>query len=180
MKQTFADILSLVISNQKENYDAILPVPLHPLRKRERGYNQAELIARKLSEKTGIPLIENCLIRQKNTKRQSEMSHYSERIQNVSDAFLCTNPEYVTGKRILLLDDILTSGETMVSAAAAIKAAIEKYTKNNHVGKEGAADKSEGITGAIPGGICGKMAGIPLQTSCGCHITGIVLASSRK
>ena len=84
------------------------------LRKRERGYNQAELIARQVSEKTGIPYVENCLIRQKNTKRQSEMSQYAERLQNVSHAFLCTHPESLAGKRILLLDDILTSGETIV------------------------------------------------------------------
>ncbi len=127
MKESFGSIIAFVIINSGEVYDAIIPVPLHENRMKERGYNQAELIARKASSATGIPVIKNCLIRSRNTKRQSEMAHCVERSQNMQNAFICVCPEKLEGKRLLILDDILTSGETLISAAKAINSSIEKY-----------------------------------------------------
>jgi len=150
MKHAFGSIISYIIGLQDEKFDGIIPIPLHKSRFKERGYNQAELIAKKVSEITGIPLIQNCLVRNINTKRQSEMSHYDQRLQNVSDAFFCKYPEQIINKKVLLLDDILTSGETIISAANAIKDAVERFK------------------------------GINPRQDCPYEITGIVIASSRK
>ncbi|MHB1485172.1 MAG: ComF family protein [Saccharofermentanales bacterium] len=135
MKHAFGNIMNHIISRQRESFDGIIPIPLHRKRKIERGYNQAALIAGEVSELSGIPLIDDCLIRSKNTRRQSEMNYYSDRIQNVNDAFQCINPEKIAGKKILLLDDILTSGETMICAAGAIKKAIDDYVRKSGTGQ---------------------------------------------
>lgn len=156
MKHLFGSLASHAVQCQKSTFDGIIPVPLHLERLRERGYNQAELIAEGLSKRTGIPVINDCLSRSKNTKRQSAMKRISERAQNVSDAFVCRHPEKLAGKKVLLLDDILTSGETMMAAAVAIKKSMEDFNEtcgNVHAGK---------------------------NSPYVCNITGIVLATSRK
>lgn len=150
MKHAFGNIINYVISQQKESFDGIIPIPLHISRKIERGYNQAELIACKISELSHIPLLNDCLVRSRKTKRQSEMRHYQDRLQNVTDAFCCIKPDKITGKKILLLDDILTSGETMICAAHAIKKAVDDLENTNGIGL------------------------------CDYRITGLVLASNRK
>ncbi len=131
MKHAFGSMICHAVSSRNDRFDGIIPIPLHAGRLMERGYNQAELIAQKASELMKIPMLEDCLYREKKTKRQSEMEHYSDRLQNVSDAFICTHPEKLIGKKILLLDDILTSGETMISAANAIRKSMEKYKKES-------------------------------------------------
>ncbi len=152
MKYALGCIACYTLLGQKEKFDAIIPVPLHPSRMRERGYNQAGLIATEIARFLDIPVLEDCLARQKNTKRQSEMSHYADRLQNVSDAFRCVDPILLAGKRLLLVDDILTSGETMMSAADAIRYAVGNV-----------AD--------------GKEKGHCLEDF---HLTGFVLASARR
>lgn len=150
MKNILGSITSYAIKSQNELFDAIVPIPLHSDRLRERGYNQAELLAEKVSQKIGIPIMNDCLIRKKKTNRQSEMERYEDRLQNVSNAFYCTKPEKLIGKNLLLIDDVLTSGETMISAAGAINDAIKEYIMS-----------------------CGI-------SVCTHKITGVVLASSRK
>lgn len=150
MKKPFSSLISYFIKRQKRQFDGIVPVPLHPSRLRERGYNQAALIAECVSLQTGIPVLYNCLVRCKKTQRQSEMSEYSHRIENMNNAFYCNHPEYIAGKNILILDDILTSGETLMSSAHAIREGLQRYHLNNP------------------------------DTSNFCEITGITLASSRK
>lgn len=156
MKHIFGSLASHAIRSQNGIYDGIIPVPLHPDRFRERGYNQAELIAKSVSDRTGIPLLKECLYRQKNTKRQSAMKRVTDRMENVADAFICRHPDKLTGKKILLLDDILTSGETMAAAADAIRKSQEDFiAKLKNFPDDGHAPAA-------------------------CIITGIVLASSRK
>jgi competence protein ComFC len=101
-----------------EAFDATVPVPLYWRRRLQRGFNQAELLARGLSRRTGIPVVK-ALGRLRPTPAQAGLSN-SARRQNVSQAFRARN---VQGKRILLIDDVMTTGATAASCAAALKQA---------------------------------------------------------
>ena len=103
-----------------EGIDLIVPVPLHPKRLRERGYNQSEYIARGISEVTGIPIDTTHVTRQRHTPKQA-MQKGEERIENVRDAFAVNHPEQMYGKHILVVDDLITTGETMRSCLKAMK-----------------------------------------------------------
>jgi ComF family protein len=101
-----------------ETFDAVAPVPLYWRRRLQRGFNQAELLARGLSRRTGIPVI-RALRRLRPTPAQAGLSN-SARRENVSQAF---GARGVQGKRILLIDDVMTTGATAASCAAALKQA---------------------------------------------------------
>ena len=101
-----------------EAFDAAVPVPLYWRRRLQRGFNQAELLARGLSRRTGIPVV-RALRRLRPTPAQAGLSN-SARRQNVSQAFRARG---VQGKRILLIDDVMTTGATAASCAAALKQA---------------------------------------------------------
>jgi ComF family protein len=100
--------------------EALVCVPLHPRRLRERGYNQSSLLARELGRRIGLPVIEDCLIRVKQAQPQVRAVDVEERRKNVVDAFVCRD-EKVSGKKIVLVDDVCTSGATLESCAAALK-----------------------------------------------------------
>lgn len=100
--------------------DVIIPVPLHPLRIRERGYNQSSLMAGELGKLTGIPTIEGYLVRTVNTPPQVRTSNRDERVKNVQEAFTCTGTE-LTGKSVIIFDDVCTTGSTLNACAAALK-----------------------------------------------------------
>jgi ComF family protein len=100
--------------------EALVGVPLHPRRLRERGYNQSSLLARELGRRIGLPVIEDCLIRVKQAQPQVRAVDVEERRRNVADAFVCRD-EKVSGKQIILIDDVCTSGATLESCAAALK-----------------------------------------------------------
>lgn len=96
----------------------IVPVPLHPSRRRSRGYNQAELLARELSRLSGIPMDTGLLIRVHNTDRQRTLSP-QERKNNLKNAFQMTK-KIVQLEKVLLIDDIYTTGSTADAAADAL------------------------------------------------------------
>ncbi len=102
--------------------DCLIPVPLHPLRRIERGYNQSAWLARGFSGLTGIPVEEQGLCRQRSTSTQTSL-HKSERWYNVKGAFHTPLPALVSGKRCLLVDDVLTTGATATAAATALSEA---------------------------------------------------------
>lgn len=103
--------------------DLIIPVPLASKRFKERGYNQSELIATKLSKITGIPVNNSFLVRVKHTEAQKKMTP-KERQENLHDAFEIRPPySVVKGKRILLIDDVLTTGATVNECARMIRCA---------------------------------------------------------
>ena len=100
--------------------DAIIPVPLHAKKEAARGYNQTALIARGMGEVLSVPVMERTLIRTKHTASQTRMSR-EERVQNVADAFQLSPGTCLTGRRVLLIDDVLTTGATLEAASAAFR-----------------------------------------------------------
>ena len=93
--------------------DLMVPVPLHPRKLRQRGYNQSEVIARGTSEVTGIPVETGLLERAVHQRSQTSLGRYA-RYENVSGNFRLTrHPPDVNGKKILLIDDVVTTGSTL-------------------------------------------------------------------
>ncbi len=115
------------------NAGALVPVPIHPVRRRQRGFNQAEELADRLSNLTGIPVMRDLLIRTKKTAPQKQLSP-AERLKNLKSAF-ALNPRFYSEKRkishipdsVILVDDIFTTGSTVEACARALKAAGVKY-----------------------------------------------------
>jgi len=105
-------------------YDCIIPVPLHHTRLEERGHNQSEIMARKIAELSGLSILDDVLFRIRETKRQSSLVGI-ERRENVRGAFYAY-PESVSGKRIILVDDVCTMGETLRACAEALNTAGAK------------------------------------------------------
>jgi ComF family protein len=101
-------------------FDIIVPVPLHPRRLRERGYNQSQLLANELSKLTGAPVNYSCLVRKVYNVPQAKTSSVAERRQNVIGIFSCANEDLLE-KRVLLIDDVTTSGATLNACASALK-----------------------------------------------------------
>lgn len=98
------------------NIDMIVPVPLHPSKKKIRGYNQSELIARGLSAATGLPVNSNIIKRLKTTPTQTKKSRY-DRWVNVDGVFGVTDYNAIRGKHILIVDDVITTGATIEACA---------------------------------------------------------------
>ncbi len=101
--------------------EIIVPVPLHPRRLRTRGYNQAELLAKEVGKIRGIPVEARLLSRVKDTPAQVRTLTREERATNMGGAFRCVRR--VDGAKILLLDDVATTGSTLSACAAALKSA---------------------------------------------------------
>lgn len=101
------------------DFDLLLPVPLHPQRLRERGFNQSLLLARHFSRKHSISLNFIALQRSRFTHPQTQLSG-SERQTNVRGAFQVKKPEMVVGKRVLLIDDVFTTGATVRECSKAL------------------------------------------------------------
>ncbi|HEY0078566.1 MAG TPA: double zinc ribbon domain-containing protein [Pyrinomonadaceae bacterium] len=113
-------------AQRREPLDAstrILPVPLHPERERLRGFNQAATLALALSARTRLPLDERTLTRITHTERNRAGMDRRGRRETVADAFAVRRPRLVEGERILLIDDVFTTGATASSCAQALKAA---------------------------------------------------------
>jgi competence protein ComFC len=102
--------------------DFLIPVPLHKSRYRERGFNQSEIIAEEISKATGLPFLKDMLKRKKNTKDQTNLSP-QQREENVRGAFVVTEPEMINGKKIILVDDVITTGATLSECARMLKQA---------------------------------------------------------
>ena len=105
---------------------AAIPVPLHPSRKRERGFNQSELLARHAATMLDIPLLSGNLCRIKETSVQAELGSFDQRQKNVAGCFSVSDANAINGNDILLVDDVFTSGATMSEAARTLKKAGAK------------------------------------------------------
>ena len=109
-----------------KNYDIIIPVPIHTKRRMERGYNQSALIAKAISKKIPqIDYLEDVLIKKINNKPQSTKNK-SERKNNVIGAYYMKNKEKINNKKILLLDDIYTTGNTVNECCKILQSANPK------------------------------------------------------
>lgn len=98
----------------------IIPVPLHPERERERGFNQAAELGRALSHLSGLPLDELSLTRTLHTERHRALMDERARRESVLDAFQVARPRLIEGERILLIDDVFTTGATVSACAVAL------------------------------------------------------------
>ena len=96
--------------------DVIIPVPLHPVRYKKRGYNQSERFAAGLSNALGIPVDDKSLLRSSYTDTQTKKTRF-RRYENMKDVFKINNSDALAGKHVLLIDDIITTGATIESCA---------------------------------------------------------------
>lgn len=121
--KTFAKI---IIKNEKicgflRKYDIIIPIPIHKKRKNTRGYNQSELISKEIVKKfTNLKIETNVIIKDKNTIPQSLLNK-KERNENVRNVYIIKNTEKINNKKVLLLDDIYTTGSTVNECSKLLK-----------------------------------------------------------
>ena len=101
----------------------IIPVPLHAKRERERGHNQAVVLARELARATALELDEHVLVRRMHTERHRGGMDARARRESVAGAFAVRAPKQIAGRRVLLIDDVFTTGATVSECAAVLKSA---------------------------------------------------------
>jgi ComF family protein len=107
---------------RESKWDFIVPVPLHPLKQREREFNQAERLGQRLSGATNIPFEKSILRRVEPTRTQTQLSR-AERTANVRRAFAADFDSHLRGKRVVLVDDVLTTGATTSACAGVLRKA---------------------------------------------------------
>ena len=102
-------------------FDAVVPIPLHPARQRERGFNQAERIARVVAREKNWRLDAGGLRRVRRTRPQARMDSAEERAANIRDAFAARSPLHFENQHVLLIDDVITTTSTVKAAANAVR-----------------------------------------------------------
>ena len=113
----YKTFVNFLLKNEKifeniKKYDKIIPVPISKKRNKERGYNQSMLIAEEIANKTNLELVNNCLIKTKNIIEQSKLNK-EDRQQNIQGVYNLQNARLIINKKILLIDDIYTTGSTV-------------------------------------------------------------------
>ena len=106
---------------REQVFDVIIPMPLHWRKRWQRGFNQSELLAREIGHRTHTP-VENALRRVRNTAAQAGLTSAKRRL-NVSGAFQARKRAVIDGRRVLLVDDVMTTGATAASCARALQRA---------------------------------------------------------
>ena len=119
--------VNFILKNEKifeklQSYDTIIPVPISKKRMKERGYNQSLLIAKNLSKELNISLQVNCLLKTRNIIEQSKLNK-EQRKDNIQNVYELKNGEILNNKRILLIDDIYTTGSTVNECAKILQQA---------------------------------------------------------
>lgn len=110
---------SLLNSNRFKNLDYLVPLPLYPDKERKRGYNQAAVICKGMSEIMQVPVLTGNVNRRRFTETQTK-KHRRERWENVADSFVVTDKEALRNKNILLVDDVITTGATLEACGQSI------------------------------------------------------------
>ncbi len=126
----YKTIVNFLIKNEKiiakiQNYDTMIPVPISNKRKKQRGYNQSLLIAKELTKNTNLKLDKNSLYKKIDTKEQNKLNK-EQRKTNIQNAYELKNEQILKNKKILLLDDIYTTGSTVNSCCKTLKQAKPK------------------------------------------------------
>ena len=103
---------SIKDSNRFNNIDGLIPLPLYPDKQKKRGYNQAEVICNGMAAVMQVPVLNDILNRQRFTETQTK-KHRTERWENVADSFVVKNEHLLKGKKLLLVDDVVTTGATL-------------------------------------------------------------------
>lgn len=116
------DFLLQALARRPARAEVLVPVPLFADRLRQRGYNQAALLAQELSTRLSLPLAEAALVRTRATTPQVELTARQRRT-NLRGAFACPSPDLVVGRSVLLVDDVTTTGATLRACADALAAA---------------------------------------------------------
>lgn len=109
-----------------ENFDVILPVPVHTRRLMARGFNQVTILSQKLATATGIPLDRTSLVKTKNTEPQVRLSR-AKRLLNLTNAFQMNNKKTIVKKRVLVVDDVSTTGATINEVSKVVRKAGANY-----------------------------------------------------
>jgi len=126
--------------------ELIIPIPLHPRRLRWRGFNQSQLLtaylAKNLLPNLELETTDKILLRQRYTQPQMKIKNQHHRQQNVYEAFVVHNPEKIRGKKILLVDDIATTGSTIFECARVLKEAGAKEVYAVVIARQGAKKKT--------------------------------------
>ncbi|HYO82076.1 MAG TPA: ComF family protein [Bryobacteraceae bacterium] len=139
-----AVLASRALPRSGEEYEAIVPMPLHWRKRRERGFNQSLLLASELSKRTGVP-VRAVLRRVKATEAQAGLTG-AQRRKNVAGAFAVRRPETVAGRHVLLIDDVLTTGATAGVCAAELKRNGARRVSVLTVAR---ADRRQGFAGKL-------------------------------
>ena len=113
----YLTFVNFLLKNEKifekiKKYDKIIPVPISKKRLKARGYNQSYLIAKEIAKQTNLEIVNNCLIKTKNIIEQSKLNK-EERKQNIQGVYELQNEKLIKDKKILLIDDIYTTGSTV-------------------------------------------------------------------
>ena len=123
LAQPMAQLMARYVEEEEDiEADLLVAVPLYARRQRLRGYNQSALLARELSRLCGLPLAGRGLARRRNTPPQARSVDAEARKRNVADAFIADRRR-VEGKRVLLIDDVMTTGATLDACARALRQA---------------------------------------------------------
>jgi ComF family protein len=101
----------------------IVPMPTHAMRFKKRGFNQAELIAQKFGELYALPLRSDILIKSRDTASQVRAASRAERLKNLRDSFAVAESIAIAGQKIILIDDVMTTGATIIEASRALRIA---------------------------------------------------------
>ncbi len=118
MAEPFGEMLADYWRAEQLTADWLIPVPLHPSRERDRGYNQSELLARQLARRVKVPISSKGLRRTRATAVQMALNA-AQRRENVAGAFECVEPR-VRGKRVVIIDDVGTTGATLDACAQVV------------------------------------------------------------
>lgn len=121
LQDYFVERLYLIYLKNYFNADFLVYVPMTKKAMRKRGYNQSEILARRLSEKINVP-VSDCLQKVKETKRQATLNR-AERLKNLEKAFRVTDKKSIKGKTIVIVDDVTTTGATAQAVAERLKKA---------------------------------------------------------
>jgi len=122
LARKFAEMMSARYSNQMIDADLIVPVPMHKIKRLMRMYNQAGILALELSRAIQKPIAQDVLVKRKWTSPQTLLS-YKARLKNISGSILVKNEHAIRGKKIILVDDVMTTGTTVSLCSSELKKA---------------------------------------------------------